>query len=424
MKIIKIEPGSIGEELELKPGDALLRINGEKINDEIDFQFYASDDYLELEIEQDGEILIYEVEKDPEETLGLEFEPFKYRSCGNKCIFCFVDQNPGGLRDSLYFKDEDFRLSFLYGNYVTLTNLKFSDAQRIVNQRLTPIYVSVHAVNLDARKKLLGIKKDDQLLKKIEYLAKNRIEIHVQIVLCPGYNDGEVLEDTVQCLSQFYPQVNSIAIVPVGLTRHRENLPMLEPVTSEISRKVIAWSDTLAKEFYSKFGQHFIYLADEFYLQIGQPLPPSVRYDAFSQFENGVGMTRAFLDDFAVFANKLPDRLSKPRSITLVSGRLMEPILRSVVINRLQQVDNLEANLVVVTNHFYGESITVTGLLTGQDICEALKNSCTGELIFLPANCLNFDGIFLDDWTVTMIEDKLERRIKVIDTNFEEFITN
>ncbi len=418
MKIIEIEPGSLAEQCELQVGDDLTAINGFQIHDEIDLQFHTSDDYLEIEFSRDPDTYIVEIEKDPAEPLGIKMEPMRYRSCGNHCVFCFVDQNPKGLRKALYFKDEDFRLSFLYGNYVTLTNLSKRDADRIIQQRLSPIYVSVHSINHTARQRLLGIKKEDRLLEKIRLLAHNQIEIHTQIVLCPGFNDGDVLAETVESLSQFYPHLNSVAIVPVGLTKHRQNLVELQPVTAEISGKVIAWGEERAARFYKQWGHHFLYLAHEFYLQINRPLPPASRYDDFSQFENGVGMSRSLLDEFGQHTADYPKKIPAPREITIATGQLAFPLLNEFVLPTLNQIENLSVNLVPVTNHFYGESVTVSGLLTGQDIFNALSQVKLGDTVYLPENCINFDGLFLDDWTLEMLQDKLDCQCRILGSDF------
>jgi len=420
LQIIQIEPNSLAEQHGFLAGDNITHVNGQPIHDEIDWRFYTADDYLEIKFKREGTNHKIEIEKNPEDLLGITFEEIRYRCCGNKCIFCFIDQNPPNLRPSLYLKDEDFRLSFIYGNYVTLTNLSPRDAKRIVTQRLSPLYVSVHAVDLNVRQKLLGIRHDDRLLSKIKYLTRNGIEIHVQIVLCPGYNDGEILADTVSKLSLFYPKLKSIAIVPVGLTRHREGLPYLEPVTPAMAKDVIIWGEEQARHFYEHQQRYFIYLADEFYLQAGIPFPDEQRYDEFPQIENGIGMTRHFIDLFESTAIQFPSKLEKPRSITFVTGKLAEPIIRTLVIERLNRIKNLSATLVPVENHFFGTSVTVSGLLTGQDIFQALSSSTIGDEIYLPENCLNYDNLFLDDWKVENLEHRLQKRVKVIHTNFME----
>jgi putative radical SAM enzyme (TIGR03279 family) len=418
MKIIAFENQSTGSESGFQIGDDLIKINGHPIRDEIDFQYHASEEYLEIEVIRNGEAHIFEIEKDYDDFLGIIFEETKFRCCGNNCIFCFVDQNPRGLRESLYFKDEDFRLSFLYGNYVTLTNVSRADLQRIVEQRLSPLYVSVHSTDLKIRKLMLGIKKDDHLLEKIRFLTKNRIELHAQIVLCPGINDGESLNKTIEDLAEFYPHLKSIAIVPVGLTKHRQNLYPLKPVTPEYAKSLIFEIEKTAQQFQQKWENYFVYLADEFYLLAYVELPPAERYDEFPQVENGVGMARDFIDRFEEQSLYFPHRIKARLEVTLVSSVLAAPIINRWVVPRLNQIENLTVKVQTIVNEFYGNSVTVTGLLTGQDIYSQLQRYSSGDVIVLPANCLNFDGIFLDDWTPAMLQDKLRRPVEIVDNDF------
>lgn len=418
MKIIGFENNSLAAEAGLQVGDDLININNQKISDELDFQFYASDELLQIEVLRDGERFIFEIEKDYDESLGIIFEETKFRCCGNHCIFCFVDQNPQGLRPSLYFKDEDFRLSFLYGNYVTLTNVSRSDLKRIIRQRLSPLYVSVHSTDLNIRKLLLGITKDDHLLDKIRYLAEHRIELHAQIVLCPGINDGQSLQKTIDDLAGFYPQLKSIAIVPVGLTWHRQGLYQLASVTPDFAAALIDQMELISEQFKRIWDDHFFYLADEFYLLAGRPLPLAERYEDFPQIENGVGMTRHFIDRFKEQSFQFPHRIKADKTMTLVTGMLAAPMIETVVLPRLNQIERLNAKLKIVRNEFFGPSVTVTGLLTGQDIYQQLKDQALGDVIVLPANCINYDGVFLDDWTLEQLGQRLERPVELIDTDF------
>jgi putative radical SAM enzyme (TIGR03279 family) len=422
MKIKAFEQDSLAAEAGLKIDDDLIIINDEPIRDLIDFRFHVADEILDIEVLRQGNTLFFEIEKDYNDNLGIIFEEIKYRCCGNDCIFCFIDQNPTGLRNSLYFKDEDFRLSFMYGNYVTLTNVSQNDLKRIVQQRLSPLYVSVHSTDLEIRKLLLGLKKDDRLLKKIEFLADNSIELHVQIVLCPSINNGESLIKTINDLARFYPMLKTIAVVPVGLTKHRENLYPITPVTTDYASDLIAHIEPIALQFKKKRKDYFIYLADEFYLLAGIELPPAKRYGEFFQIENGVGMTRDFLDRFQEQSQHFPHRINTSLSMTLVSGQLAAPVISRWIIPVLNKIENLAANVVTVPNNFYGTSVTVTGLLTGQDIYAELSKHELGDIILLPANTLNFDGIFLDDWTIEMLQEKLGRPIEVVDYNFDELI--
>ena len=360
-----------------------------------------------------GDGAVYDVLFEHEADPGIAFEPMHFGCCGNHCIFCFIDQNPRGLRKTLYFKDEDYRLSFLHGNYVTLTRTGRADLARIAAQRLSPLYISVHAADPAVRTKMLGLSSDDHLMDKIRFLADSRIELHAQIVLCPGINDGRVLAETHDALRAFYPQMKSLAVVPVGLTRHRKGLPDLRAVDAGTARQVIGGIHALQERNIKELGGSFVFLADEFYLLAGAPLPPAARYGEFWQIENGVGMTRAFLDDFEREAADLPKRLKRRKKIVIVTGALAAPVLEGRVIPRLRQIGGLEADLALVENRFYGTSVTVSGLLTGQDIARALAGRTAGATVLLPANCLNTDGLFLDDWTPERLSAGLGCRVVV-----------
>ena len=361
---------------------------------------------------------VFEIEKEFDDSLGIIFEDFKYKHCGNKCLFCFVDQNPAGLRKSLYFKDEDYRLSFLYGNYVTMTNITKKELQRIVDLRLSPLYLSVHSTDVEVRKYLLGIKADDHLLEKIHYLVKNKIELHTQIVLCPGINDGEHLIKSVNDLTQFYPFVKSIAIVPVGLTQFRHRLFPLKAVSASEARQVIFAIDQLAENYKKDYGDYLVYLADEFYLKAKEKIPIAQRYEQFPQMENGVGMARAFIDSFQEQSLNFPHRISRDKSATLVTGECAASILKKFIMPRLQQIENLHVSLAVIKNNFFGNAVSVSGLLTGQDIAGQLTHSELGDLVLLPANCLNFEAVLLDNWTPQQIEKKLNKPVVFVENDF------
>lgn len=422
MNIKAFVQDSLAAEVGLKIGDDLIIINEEPIRDLIDFRFHVADEILDIQVLRQGKTLFFEIEKDYDDSLGIIFEETKYRCCGNKCIFCFIDQNPKGLRESLYFKDEDFRLSFLYGNYVTLSNVSRADLKRIVEQRLSPLYVSVHSTDLEIRKFLLGLKKDDHLQDKIRFLTRHRIELHAQIVLCPGINDGNSLNKTIDDLAEFYPQLKSIAIVPVGLTQHRQNLYPLQAVTAAYSNSLIFEMEKIARQFKQKWDDYFLYLADEFYLLAGEELPVAERYEEFPQVENGVGMAREFIDKFEEQSSHFPHKIKTSLELTLVSGVLAAPIINRWVVSKLNQIENLTARVQTIQNEFYGNSVTVTGLLAGQDIFNQLRNEKTGDIILLPANCVNFDGIFLDDWTPEMLQSQLQRPVEIIEDDFFSLI--
>ena len=423
IEILDIEKNSIAAELQIKPGSVLISINHKPINDLLDYRFYNSGEELELLIDQDGEKIIFEVEKDHQEDLGLIFEDLKMRKCGNKCVFCFVHQNPKGLRKTLYFKDEDYRFSFLYGHYVTLSNTKQADLDRIVEQRLTPLYISVHATDPDLRKYLLGIKYEDRLLEKIEFLTNKGIELNCQIVLCPELNDGEQLDRTIEDLKGFYPGVRSVAIVPVGLTRHRRNLPELKPVNQAYSLALMRSIDHMRRHLKIELGSSFVYLSDEFYIRTGAKIPESSYYEGFYQLENGVGLTRDLIQKFQ---EELPAivKLDPHMNLTLVSAKLGAAALQKYFIPGLSQISGLKIKLYQAVNYFYGTSIVVAGLLVGRDIFNHLKNKQLGDYIVLPPRVLNHDGVFLDDWTVDNLEKKLQRKIYIFPDSFLKLFRN
>jgi putative radical SAM enzyme (TIGR03279 family) len=423
IEILAIEKKSIARQLGIKAGAKLISINHKPIHDLLDYRFYNSSEQLEVLIEQDNEQIIYEIEKEYQEDLGLVLADLKMRKCGNKCVFCFVHQNPKGLRKTLYFKDEDYRFSFLYGHYVTLSNTSQQDLNRIVEQRLTPLYISVHATDQELRKYLLGIKFDDQLLEKIQFLSRQGIELNCQIVLCPQLNDGEQLVKTVTDLKQFFPAVRSVAIVPVGLTKHRRNLPPLKPVTLDYCLRLIPRINRMRESLKKELNSSFVYLSDEFYIRTGRELPEADYYEGFYQLENGVGLTRDLLHRLQL---ELPDLVVRDPAVklTLVSGKLGASALKKYLIPLLKKLPKLELKLYQITNYFYGSSIVVAGLLVGQDIYRQLRNRKLGDYIILPPRILNHDGLFLDDWTIDQLEKKLERKIFIFPDSFRKLFEN
>ncbi|MFQ5825066.1 MAG: DUF512 domain-containing protein [bacterium] len=418
MKIIEIEKNSIGKELGLRVGDDVIKINSQPVRDIIDYRFLIAEENIEMEVRRNGKTVVYELHKDFDDHLGLGFEAIKIRPCGNDCPFCFVDQNPKGMRSGVYFRDEDFRLSFLSGHYVTLTNLSKRDMDRIVWQRLSPLYVSVHATEPKVRKFLFGINHDDRLLEKLKFLTKNGIQIHTQIVLCPEINDGAVLTKTILDLAQFLPNLKSVSIVPVGLTKHREGLTPLKSVTRDYVNKLIEITEVYSFDFYKRIGEYFVYIADEFYIMAGMTLPPAERYDGFYQMENGVGMVRYLLDNFKKQRMRFPKKLSKPLKATFVTATLASGFMQETIIPTLNQVENLQVNLEVVENKFYGTSIRVTGLLTAQDIFNYLSKKELGDRVYLPANCVNGNNIFLDDWSLEELRAKLNCPVETLNNDF------
>ena len=415
LKIEKVTAGSLGERFGVLPGDGLLTINGHSIRDPIDYRFYGTDEVLTCTFLRDGKPRRVVFQSEEGKDLGLVFEEMALRRCGNACLFCFVDQNPLGMRSSLYVKDEDYRLSFLHGNYVTLTRMGRKDLKRIVEQRLSPLYVSVHATDPDVRKRLLGLRRDDRLMDKIRFLVDHRIELHGQIVLCLGMNDGEVLQQTVETLSAFFPMFRSVAVVPVGLTRHRQGLPALREVDAGLARRVLSEMGAFQIRYRKTLGEPFVYLADEFYLLAGEALPAIRDYGDLWQVENGVGLTRAFLTLFEEASKNFPKKLDRPRMFVIVTGVLAGPVLERHVLPVLRRITNLEVEVRVVSNRFYGASVTVSGLLTGQDILAALRDEEDDATFLLPPNCLNVDGLFLDDLRPSDLSRTLNRPVLILE---------
>ena len=412
MKVIAVQKGSPAEQLGIRVGDALERIGGHPARDVLDVWFRMADEGVILELRRNGEVFEVRIEEPDGGDLGLEFEEMTTRRCGNRCVFCFVDQLPPGMRPALYVKDEDVRLSFLFGSYVTLTDVSDEDLERIVEQRFSPLYISVHATDPRVRKKILGRPGGGNVLATMQRLAEAGIWMHTQIVLCPGINDGLELTRTVWDLSALFPQVRSIAVVPVGLTRHRQGLTPLKPVGRTEAEQCIEQVTGWQEKFLDRFGERLVYAADECYLTAGLEIPASEDYEDFPQIENGVGMVRQFLDAFKAEEERLPERLKERLILTLVTGTSAEELLRSMA-ERLEQVDGLSVRVVAVKNRFFGASITVSGLLTGQDILAALEQEAVGDAVLLPPNCINDDGLLLDDQMPEQLAEALGVPVEV-----------
>jgi len=412
MVIRAVVSGSKAEALRIQPGEKLLSINGHAIRDLLDYHFYVADGGVEIVVQsRTGERRTLSASLDPGEDLGLEIGAIRTRRCGNDCIFCFIDQNPRGMRDAVYVKDEDYRLSFLHGNFVTLTNIGRWELERIVQQRLSPLYISVHSTEASTRRRLLRPRSGGDILEQIDFLAKHGIVMHTQVVLCPGYNDSDDLERTIGELSERWPSVRSLAVVPVGLTEHREGLTPLSPVTCEDARHLLERVRIHAKRFREHLGVGFVYASDEIYCLAGSPLPPAAQYDGFPQIENGVGMARRFLDRLSkrrrLFLN--PTRAGY-QTVTLVTGELFEPILRSAISDWCTRTaEDVEIRIIACENRFFGRCVTVAGLLTASDIAHGLEGHDLGDRVFLPSEVLNQDGLFLDDQS----PDELARQLGV-----------
>jgi putative radical SAM enzyme (TIGR03279 family) len=413
--ITRVLPESIAAEVGFEPGDRLVAINGEPPRDLIDYQFLCADEVLELEVlDAKGKTHIVEIEKDYDDDLGLEFESALFDGliqCNNRCPFCFIDQQPPGKRQSLYLKDDDYRLSFLYGSYLTLTNLTSKEWDRIAQMRLSPLFVSVHATEPEVRTRLLKNPRAGQLLDQLRWFQQHRLQIHAQVVVCPGINDGMHLERTLHDLAQFHkgeiPTVASAAIVPVGLTRFRPAEDELVPVTPEKAREVIAQVQPLQAKFRQQIGTTFAWLADEWFLIGREELPPESHYEDYPQLGNGVGSIQQFLKQFQTAARKLPPRVPTPRRYTWIVGNAVEFAFQPIV-QRLNQVEGLTIDLVALNSQYWGQQISVTGLITGQDILTALRGRDLGDGILLPAVMLKHDDErFLDDLTVSELSQAL-----------------
>jgi putative radical SAM enzyme (TIGR03279 family) len=406
VKIQKVREDSIGIEMEIEAGDILLSINDHPINDILDYQFYTQDENLLLEIRKPNqEIWQLDIEKDFDEDLGLEFEDIvfdKMNGCTNRCIFCFVDQLPRKMRKTLYVKDDDYRYSFLYGNFITLTNLSEADWQKIETMHISPLYVSVHCIQGELRARMLANQRAADIKADLQRLRDANIEIHTQIVLCPGINDGAILQETIEELARFYPSVQSIGIVPVGLTGHRQKLPQLRPVDTAQARELVELVQQYQQRFRAERETGFVYLADEVYLRAGVQLPEADYYDDYCQLENGIGLARLLLDEFAELEGQLPEQI-EPQEVYVVTGLSAVPVLNQII-KRLQKIKNLQVELIPVENRYFGGGVTVTGLLTGSDIVRTMGQTCRGKTVLLPEVLLRDGGqILLDDMTVNDI---------------------
>lgn len=418
--IIKsIEPGSIAEEMELVPGDELLTVNGEKIEDVFDYHYQINDTYIELGIRRtNGEEWVLEIDKEYDEDLGIVFENSlmdEYRSCRNNCVFCFIDQMPPGMRPTLYFKDDDSRLSFLQGNYVTLTNMSDRDIERIIRYRLEPINISFQTTNPELRCKMLHNRFAGDALNKVKRLFDAGIEMNGQIVLCKGLNDGKELERSISDLMAYLPHLKSVSVVPVGLSKYRDGLYPLEPFAKEDAREVLRVIRRWQEKLYETWGLHFIHASDEWYLLAEEPIPEEESYDGYLQLENGVGMLRLLEEEVE---QELEERSGDDREIriSLATGKLAAPTLERLMQRIRRKYPKVQVKIYPIRNDFFGEMITVSGLITGQDLIAQLKDQPLGETLLLPCNMLREgENVFLDDVTVEDVERELGIRIQVVD---------
>ncbi len=426
-KVKGVVPGSIAEELEIQPGDRLLSISGHEIEDVLDYYFYMEAEVLTLLIrDHNGEEWEAEVEKEEKEDLGLIFEDQfmgTYQHCHNKCIFCFIDQLPKGMRPTLYFKDDDSRLSFLNGNYITMTNMQEKDMERIIRYHMSPMNVSVHTTNPELRVKMLKNPRAAQIMTHLRRFVEGGIVLNGQIVLCRGINDGAELERTLTDLSEFVPQMQSLSIVPVGLSRHRQGLYPLEPFTPEDARALIQQVQPWREKFYKETGLHFVHLSDEFYILAGVELPEEDAYDGYLQIENGVGMMRLFWDEAMQAVDEIPQGEKGYGKVSLVTALSAYGHIQRIVDAIQQKMDGGEVQVFCIRNDFFGERITVTGLLTGQDILRQLEGKDLGRLLLLPENLLKADEeIFLDDMRLEDFKKTLQTPVDIVQSSGRDFV--
>lgn len=425
-RIKNIRPGSIAEELELEAGDCLLSVSGVEIEDIFDYHFLIEDTYIELLIQKEnGEEWELEIEKDYDEDLGIIFENGlldEYKSCRNQCIFCFIDQMPKGMRETLYFKDDDSRLSFLQGNYITLTNMTEKDIDRIIRYHLAPINISVHTTNPSLRCRMLHNRFAGEKLKLIDRLYQAEIIMNGQIVLCKGINDKAELERTISDLANYLPFMQSVSVVPVGLSKYREGLYPLEPFTKEDAVEVLdqihSWQDRL----YQKYHNHFVHAGDEWYILAERKIPSAERYDGYPQYENGVGMVRLFWEELEAELEEAAGDQRK-REISIATGVLAYPYIQKAVLEIQKKYPKIQVHLYDIQNYFFGEQITVAGLLTGSDLKKQLSGKELGTELLLPSVMLKAEErVFLDDITVEELENALQVKINIVKSSGQDFL--
>jgi len=409
-KVKSVAEGSIAEEAGIVPGDIIATVNSNTINDELDFRFYVLEDYLEiLVIKANGDREYIEVEYPDSPNLGIEFESAlmgSAKSCANNCIFCFIDQLPCGMRDTLYFKDDDSRLSFLNGNYVTLTNVGDKSLDKIIKMRLDPINISVHTTNPDLRRRMLKNRRAGEIMKYIKKLYDGRIHMNCQIVLVGGVNDGAELDRSIGDLAEFYPYITSVSVVPVGITKFRDGLYPLKPFTPDECKAVIAQVEDWQKKLKEKIGTNFIYAADEFYIKSNTPIPAEEEYEGYPQIENGVGLIRSTTDEFLDAIENDPPK--ENTEVTIVTGVAAYPTIKNLADEAMKKYPSVKIDVKEVKNQFFGEHITVAGLLTGQDILNALKNQNIYKRVLIPDVMLKSGTeLFLDDMTVSQLSAEL-----------------
>ncbi|MDY3846443.1 MAG: DUF512 domain-containing protein [Eubacteriales bacterium] len=428
VKITSVARHSRAAKQKIRENDFLVSINGNEINDVLDYRFYLADESIDVVLMRDGETHTVHIDKNTYDDIGLDFEtPLmdKKHSCKNGCIFCFIDQLPKGMRETLYFKDDDSRLSFIHGNYVTLTNLHDEDIDRIIKMRISPINISVHTTNPELRVKMMKNKRAGEVLKYLDRFCEADINMRGQIVLCRGINDGEELMRTMRDLSRFYPAMDSVSIVPAGLTRFREGLYPLTQYTRDEAREVIEQIDTIGRELYEKNGSRMFFAADEFYIKAGLDIPDADYYEGYPQIENGVGMVRSLMDDFNLAIENFSDfTIKRKREISMATGVAAYPYISEIAEKLQMAFPNLTVHVYKIINEYFGEEITVSGLLTGKDLCTQLDGKRLGKTLIIPSNALREgEDVFLCGMKLCELERNLGVKTTVAGEDADSLIS-
>ncbi|OLS01684.1 DUF512 domain-containing protein [Tissierella creatinophila] len=423
--IEEVDIGSIAAELGIEKGDIILSINGKEIKDIIDYKYLVSDDYILLQIQRAEEIWEFEIEKDFDEDLGIIFtNPLidKAKSCKNKCIFCFVDQLPPNMRETLYFKDDDSRLSFLQGNFITLTNMTDDEIDRIIEYRLSPINVSVHTTNPDLRVKMLKNKNAGKVYSILKRFHKANLEVNCQIVLVPEVNDGEELDRTLRDLSKLYPSVSSVAVVPIGITKYRENLEKVKSFDANMSSNLLKYFSEIQNKFLVELGTQFVFPSDEFFALSHKELPSYEEYEGFPQLENGVGLMKLFQYEVEEELKNTPDGHNIDKTFTIATGTLAYDFMKDIAERIEKKFKGLEIKVVPIKNNFFGEKITVSGLITGGDLIQGLKGIITDKIIIPKSMMKSGEDIFLDNITLKDLEKKIGVPVMISKVSGKQFI--
>lgn len=431
VRIKSVDSGSYAQKAGIRQGDMLCSVNDNKITDVLDYRFHIINKTIRITVERDGKQLDFSFKKKDEyDDIGLEFDTYlmdEKHSCRNKCIFCFIDQNPKGMRESIYFKDDDSRLSFFFGNYVTLTNLSDEEVDRIVKMRISPVNISVHTTNPELRVKMMNNRFAGQSLRFLDRFCEGEIKMNCQIVLCKGYNDKQELEKTIKDLSGRYPFVESIAVVPSGLTGYRDGLCKLEPFDCNEAKEVIEQVERLGRENLKTFGERLVYASDEWYITANLPLPSADYYEDYPQLDNGVGMIRSMYDEISDELEYLKEtedtHLPCKRRISIATGESAYEFIKESAKRVCDVVENLECSVYCVKNKFFGGSVTVAGLLTGGDLFEQLKNAELGDELLIPSVMLRHEGdLFLDNMSLTELSEKLGVNIVTVENTGADFV--